>query len=981
MSSSFYSGSGLTATEQDSIESAITAAQTAQSGAETAKTASETAKTGAETAETNAETAQAAAEAAKVSAEAARDTANSSSSSASTSAATSTTQAQAASASASSASASAATATTQAATATTQAQAASASASSASTSAATATTQANNSSTSAAAALASKNAAAASESQVSTDASTATTQAGNSATSATASSNSAAAALVSQNAAAASASSASTDAATATTKAGESSTSAAASLASQNASASSASAASTSATSAASSLSSFQNQYLGASGSAPTQDPDGSALDLGDLYFDTTANVMKVYSGSGWTNASSSVNGTSERQTYTATAGQDTFNVTYDAGFVDVWLNGAKLLAGTDFTATSGTNIVLASAAAAGDIVDILAFGTFVFTSNDHYTKSASDTRYVQVAGDTMTGDLTVNGNLNVAGTTVTIDSANAQTVDLGDNDKIRMGDGDDLQLYHDGSNSYISESGTGDLNITSNSNLSFDVAGYVILDTDNGNIYLNDDGTGFGQISGASQNLTFKSSASDKDIIFQGNDGGSSITALTLDMSDAGTAIFNNNVGIGTSSITSGFKLDVIGDARFSDAAGDDAVELGWSGGGSVGFVQAYDRGASAFRDLSLNNAVTITSSGNVGIGVTPTYKLDISGEALRIKNTSGTGYIIDQNSNSSVSHILYENSFMRFGTNSAERMRIGSSGEMQLGGTTNAGFIDFDGSSLQLNTQRNPNTGAFVNTGRAHTSFQMFDGNGTPANSYIRFGTASANNTTSTERMRIDSSGNVLVGKTTTAFGTEGVALRENRLQATNTGNAALELNRLSDDGEIIGLYKDSSSVGSIFSSGGVQMGIGTGDTAILFAANANAWLPWNTDNTQRDNAIDLGRSATRFDDIYATNGTIQTSDSNEKQDIEALSEAEQRVAVAAKGLLRKFRWKSAVEEKGEEARIHFGIIAQDLKSAFEAEGLDAGRYAMFISTTWTDNDGKEQTRMGVRYSELLAFIIGAM
>ena len=48
----------------------------------------------------------------------------------------------------------------------------------------------------------------------------------------------------------------------------------------------------------------------------------------------------------------------------------------------------------------------------------------------------------------------------------------------------------------------------------------------------------------------------------------------------------------------------------------------------------------------------------------------------------------------------------------------------------------------------------------------------------------------------------------------------------------------------------------------------------------------------------------------------------------------------------------------------------------------SAFEAEGLDAGRYAMFIHSTWTDEEtGAERSRMGVRYSELLAFIIAAL
>jgi len=162
--------------------------------------------------------------------------------------------------------------------------------------------------------------------------------------------------------------------------------------------------------------------------------------------------------------------------------------------------------------------------------------------------------------------------------------------------------------------------------------------------------------------------------------------------------------------------------------------------------------------------------------------------------------------------------------------------------------------------------------------------------------------------------------------------------------------------------------------------------------------------------------DNTISLGSTGVRFDDIYATNGTIQTSDRNLKQDIKDLSEAEKRVAIAAKGLIKKYRWIDSVQEKGDNARIHIGIIAQDLQAAFEAEGLDASRYAMFISTTWWEADrvvlaieaneaegieavaehtvtdhyyteeeapegATERTRLGVRYPELLAFIIGAM
>ena len=116
--------------------------------------------------------------------------------------------------------------------------------------------------------------------------------------------------------------------------------------------------------------------------------PTGSAVTVGDLWFDQTNNLMKVYGASGWQSAGSSVNGTVERQDYTATANQTSFAAVYDTGYIDVYLNGVKL-APSDFTATDGANVVLASAAAAGDSVSIVSFGTFELA--DHYNRTTVD--------------------------------------------------------------------------------------------------------------------------------------------------------------------------------------------------------------------------------------------------------------------------------------------------------------------------------------------------------------------------------------------------------------------------------------------------------------------------------------------------------------------------------------------------------------------------------------------------------------
>jgi hypothetical protein len=101
---------------------------------------------------------------------------------------------------------------------------------------------------------------------------------------------------------------------------------------------------------------------------------------------------------------------TAERNIFTATASQTTFTITqgYQAGDIDVYLNGVRLVDTEDYVANNGTTVVLNSGAAVGDSVVVVCFRPFQVA--DFYTKSEQDTRYVNATGDTITGDLITSG-------------------------------------------------------------------------------------------------------------------------------------------------------------------------------------------------------------------------------------------------------------------------------------------------------------------------------------------------------------------------------------------------------------------------------------------------------------------------------------------------------------------------------------------------------------------------------------------
>ena len=339
-----------------------------------------------------------------------------------------------------------------------------------------------------------------------------------------------------------------------------------------------------------------------------------------------------------------------------------------------------------------------------------------------------------------------------------------------------------------------------------------------------------------------------------------------------------------------------------------------------------------------------------------------------------------------------------------------------VGPSSRTSSSGDYSAGILFDQANGVQASGKKGASITGFQNGSDVNSMGLTFNVHGTDG---------AANRE---EAMRLDASGNLLVGKTSGGnTNTAGFEVQQSGFVGICGNNIRpVQINRQTSDGDIIEFRKDGSTVGSIGSRGSSESYISLGSSGLTGSATSGgALLPTTGGGTYVDNIVDLGFSGGRFDDIYVLS-VISTSDRNEKQDIAELTDAEQRVAVAAKGLMRKFRWKNRVAEKGDDARIHFGIIAQDLQAAFAAEGLDAGDYAMFISTTWWEHDvevpaveavaevldeednvvteaveavdaytrtdtyetqeeapegATERTRLGVRYSELLAFIIGAL
>jgi hypothetical protein len=391
------SSASAASTSASNASNSAAAAATSAANASSSATSAASSASAANTSATNAAASEASVAANASAAATSAANAASSATAAAASATTASTQATNAAGSATAASTSATNAANSATTAANSASSASTSATSATASAASAATSATNAGNSASSAASSASSASTSVTSASNSASSASTSATNAATSETNAAASASSASTSATNAASSATSASSSASSAAGSASSASTSATNAASSASSAATSESNAAASAASAAAALDSFDDRYLGAKSSAPTLDNDGNALVTGALYYDTVEQGMYVYDGSQWIAASAASQAILVTYEYVATAGQTTFSgndangvsLSYTVGSIIVTLNGVRLRPGNDYTASTGTSVVLSVAAALNDEVVIDAFTTFDVANT--YTQAQVD--------------------------------------------------------------------------------------------------------------------------------------------------------------------------------------------------------------------------------------------------------------------------------------------------------------------------------------------------------------------------------------------------------------------------------------------------------------------------------------------------------------------------------------------------------------------------------------------------------------
>ena len=443
--------------------------------------------------------------------------------------------------------------------------------------------------------------------------------------------------------------------------------------------------------------------------------------------------------------------------------------------------------------------------------------------------------------------------------------------------------------------------------------------------------------------------NFNVKGASFESYLTLDGDD--QNIKALK-DLDVTGTVTADENITIDTSSSGNGLTIQSSGntynrltlDANRSASGNLLGEVLGQWDGTQVASVRLHagsdttnkDDGEIAFLTSSagsLAEAMRIDSSGNVGIGVTPSTSANLTNiempngvqigarnlstvpQMYLSSNVSGDAYAPTYKVNGYATQYRIESSggqhewyIAPSGTagnaiSFTQAMTLDSSGNLGIGRTPVSTLHVEDAVSTVYSSSAVPDSGNCIlaignkqttESTNDHATLQFNVNGGTHnrvgAISFVAENSANRkgamtfgvdNGTTREEAARIDSSGNLLVGKTTTALGTDGARLGAagEATSFVRNNDTPLFLNRKTSDGDIVSFRKDGSSVGSIYTNaadGGSasELCIASGNTGLKFDDVNNYIRPTNSAGAVRDNTVDLGSSTSRFKDLRLSN-----------------------------------------------------------------------------------------------------------
>ena len=511
------------------------------------------------------------------------------------------------------------------------------------------------------------------------------------------------------------------------------------------------------------------------------------------------------------------------------------------------------------------------------DFIDHRSAANFKFglSATDEKLRITSD-------GDVGIGVTNPSTKLEVDGVITTAGLTTTANVSFGDNDKAIFGAGSDLQIYHDGFNSYIEESGAGSLLIRGDNTYLTNTAGtkaYIDCVAD-GEVILRHNNaqklattsTGI-DVTGTSLADTLETSAASGGLINVIRDDPTIGTNNSLgaiywkSTEDSGTTV---NIGAGIlaladqnhSTTASGSRLTL---QTTAVSATTPTERLRISSGGDISFYEDTGTTAKLFWD---------SSAESLGIGTTTPFDSSIHATG-KIRAGGGTsGGFLFGSTDFDTGMITPADGNLAFTVDNVERIRI-SSGNVGVGtdspisGYNNTSALDVSGPVVSRGaiSAHQTNAGVFQYNSNETTirSYGATSGSG-----QIAFSTGGGGGA-DTERTRIDSSGNLLVGKTSSDLTTDGFEVRPTGFVGVRSNGDPLYLNRKSSDGAIATFAKDGTTVGSIGTVSGL-LGIGSGDAILAFDGSGNAMYPMSSQTGgASDGVLDFGSSLRRFKDLY--------------------------------------------------------------------------------------------------------------